>query len=676
MMENYDCSKRRARQRNNVYGNDSMDLRIHNRAVLATLHPNVLIRDKAHEGKGGADSRMILPTKRDYAKIPEFLRGEWPKPWPEIVLFEDAQADVLRLQDAPWCVVDTEYHVERGNELYQVGLYAPGGQVIIWDKYAEGAAPVEVVKAAVRELAKRTRLVFQHGPADIPVLGLPDDIEHEDTVLMHACCYSEWRHGLEFLESLHGQHPRAKHLGPGSYEYLRGDVVTTALVYSDLDRELNADPASRRIYEQYEKPLTPVILDFRRRGLRVDRDLAARKRVEYTEKIAVAQAIAEAYCGYPINLDSGLQLVRWLQREAAFGKRPKRTKTGRISLGADVLAELRDKYMVRDDDEPFTREYLLARIEGDAHPLLEARAGYIKSRQMLSTFIEPLIEKERIYPNFLPFAQANYRWSTTEPNVAQFPSDLLKLLIPDPDETWLKFDWDGAEARFMAMLAGDEQMLEVLEKGYDFHTLNLCEAMGYPMPPNLVDPHRSPESAEWRALLKWEGKEDPRRTFTKRLIFRLFYGGMAETAPKVPGADALRAKIQAVTGTPFHKKALVEMSKEWIRKHPAVVAFWRARERDARETMTVRTPYGNKRVLFDRDLKRRYRAAYDFPLQGSVSMLMNEMVIALWRATKDEGGRLCYTRHDSITWGLPSQRLVSVRSSLEELVQQIGRAHV
>lgn len=629
-----------------------MNLKTTTLPVLATLDISTLVRDSSKRNATAPNSAMRLPTLRDFARANEFIRGEYPLPWPTMrSLGRHAYDD---LADAPFVVVDTEYEPET-KRVYQVGLYGPGTLVWIWDENDPYTVSRDDMLAIVKTLAETTTLVVQHAPADLPVLHLDyDECKRiEDTVLAHSALWSEWKHNLRFLVSMYGKHEPVKHLGPGSWEYLRGDVVETANVWTGISKELNADILSKNVYERYLRPLTPIIIDANRRGIRVNTPEVERLDAIYQSKIRDAERVAEAYVGYPILLD-GPQLVRYLTTiEDVFGEtriRPSKTKGGNVALDKDVVATLRDAYLPRDEDEELSLENTLSRIARGGHPLLEARAFFIESRQRRSAYIVPLLGKSRIYPTFLPFAQATGRWSTIDPPLAQLPSDLRTLIRPDDDESWIEFDWNNIEAFIMAYESNDPILLEALTKGYDLHTINVCDLFGYPYPTNLRDPHTSKEDTEWRRLYRWEGKDDVRRVFAKRFMFRLFYGGKPEGAPSIPGADLL---------VPFglDKKSLVSAAKAWIRKHPAITRYWKTIEYDATHKGIARTAFGRRRVLLEWDFERRIRQAYDQPMQGLVSDIMNETLILLWNATKERGGRLIYTMHDSVKWGVKTKYL-------------------
>jgi DNA polymerase I-like protein with 3'-5' exonuclease and polymerase domains len=579
------------------------------------------------------------------------------------------------LKAAPFVVLDTEYDPET-KRVYQVGLYGPGTLVWIWDEDDPKACSREAMLRFVQRLSHEMTIVVQHAPADLPVMGIDFDTAYriEDTVLADSALWSEWQHNLRFLISRYGKHERVKQLGPGSWEYLRGDVVETANVWMELSKELDADPLTKNVYERYLRPLTPVIINANRRDIRVHTEQVEEYDRLYTMKIRDAERIAEAYVGYPINLD-GPQLVTYLTTvEDVFAEtkiRTKKTKGGNVAFDKDVVAALRDAYLPRDDDEELSIENVLSRMQRGGHPLLEARAFFIESRQRHSSYIAPLLGRSRICPTFLPFAQATGRWSTIDPPLAQLPSDLRHIIRPDDGEAWVEFDWNNIEAFIMAYESNDPILLDALTNGYDLHTINVCDLFGYPYPPNLRDPHTCVhlefsnvcDNCRWRVTHKWEGKDDVRRVFAKRFMFRLFYGGKPEGAPSIPGADLLAA-------FGLDKKALVHAAHQWVRKHPKITQYWKTIEYEATHKGIVRTAFGRRRVLFEWDFARRIRQAYDEPMQGAVSDIMNKTIIDLWRVTHRVGGRLIYTMHDSIKWGIPAHLVDEYLPIIKEIVEQ------
>ncbi len=86
---------------------------------------------------------LAMANRLDWRKVPRFLEGTWPEPWPKChLLGEDEKADVWWWKlafKANYCVVDVETEqLPDGRftgRIIQVGLYpVPTAKPCIWDR--------------------------------------------------------------------------------------------------------------------------------------------------------------------------------------------------------------------------------------------------------------------------------------------------------------------------------------------------------------------------------------------------------------------------------------------------------------------------------------------------------------------------------------------------------------
>jgi len=244
---------------------------------------------------------------------------------------------------------------------------------------------------------------------------------------------------------------------------------------------------------------------------------------------------------------------------------------------------------------------------------------------------------ERVYPEIQIHAQASGRHSTVNPPLATTPKDLRNLYLPDVGCVWFCYDWDQEELRILACEAGDEVLIRSFQQRLDIHTQNTCEIFAYPYPPNLVDPHTSPECASWRLIYDWQGKDDRRRRFGKRRVFKLVYRG--EVNSYTPGAAEL--------GLDKQKLALV--SNRWLLAHPTIPSYWRAIDKlvaDQRKGF-VRTWAGRRRPLSALGPKAGREAA-NHPMQGGGVDIYNLTLIQVSEEVKCVD--FAYGMHDSHKW--------------------------
>jgi hypothetical protein len=233
--------------------------------------------------------------------------------------------------------------------------------------------------------------------------GVPIDAYKElhDTISMHHILWAEFPHNLEFIQSVYSRYPKAKHLGVGDYGYLVGDVVGTGEVYETLLDELSKDKASWKLYDFELQPLQPRIMRTMEHGFAVDADFLEESLEWLPTHTAHAEALAEAYCGFPISLNSAPKLRIILEEvEDIYGEAKKRaghtipkkiTEGGETSFDKDSVDALRQVWLPIDQDQELTPELVEERIAQGAHPLLEAKALHGKARVYLANYIKPLL---------------------------------------------------------------------------------------------------------------------------------------------------------------------------------------------------------------------------------------------------------------------------------------------
>jgi len=193
--------------------------------VLATVHLAALNREH----------RLTVPTMADWTKIPLFLKGEWPKPFPEVLNIATAnwgrvESFFYRLDELKGgtrLVIDTEYN-KTTKVMWLFGLYYEGAEFVLqmpWLSKEVNSWQRAQVISHLRRVLQFTPALMQNALADVPVfrrnleIDWDDFCRIDDCMQAHATLYVEYDHDLGFLDSMHGRHNRVKHLfkvDPGS----------------------------------------------------------------------------------------------------------------------------------------------------------------------------------------------------------------------------------------------------------------------------------------------------------------------------------------------------------------------------------------------------------------------------------------------------------------------------
>lgn len=270
---------------------------------------------------------------------------------------------------------------------------------------------------------------------------------------------------------------------------------------------------------------------------------------------------------------------------------------------------------------------------------------------------------ERVYPNFLLHAQATGRWSITDPPLAQLPVDLRGIVRPDPGMVLIGHDWDQIELRLQGSLANDRPLLDAFRNQWDVHTLNCCDVFRLPYPAYRVDPHGSPDDAEWRETLRWNGKDDDRRVFCKRFVYRLIYRGDPKYAGDIPGAKTLG----------LDGPRLVEASNNWLLPHGAIREYWNRIDAQVKRVGYTETWTGRKRRYMsigpDRIIPSGvFREAANFPMQGGVADIHNLTIIEVSQTCPYT--HYFYSMHDSMWFEVPVEREAEAWVDYKRIVTQ------
>lgn len=568
-----------------------------------------------------------------------------------------------------------------------------GGSVIQFDarsatshSYSEFARNLRsLIAGALRDSAgRRPVVVFHNAIADIPVLEQAFGIRYEDyaqvedTMLAHAVLWCELPHDLEFLASYYGKYGKFKHLRMADellYNY--GDVVDTAAVYDAMVEGFRRDRLAEGVYREQSLKLIPILLDARKRGIRVNKRRVLEVFAQYHSLAGQVERIAQAASGYALNLKSGDQVRDYLYNERRYPVQINKA-TKRPSTDDDAIAKLRNTVSVpfdpdkeislsTDDDRHYS---ILGRIQAGADAVLEARVLYAQTFHVLNNYILGLCKGvygeqnaakkkrarehywkvgiteddivDRVYPNFAIHAQKTGRWSTTGPPLAQLPADLRDIICPDEDEVCISWDWKAVEPRVLQALCGSRLLKKTFDDNFDLHTWTVCFMFGYEYPSNLVDPHKNPADAAWRAKYNWKGKDDPRRVFAKQGRYEMWYGGS--------GANAAQSAAQFGLDPKLLKAALNRL----LSSDPDYYAWKIRTEAEVARTAVVRTFMGRPRRFLSKGDARR-REGLDQPMQGAVSDIFNTTIVLL--AQKFPALRWGWGMHDSQKWYVKAESL-------------------
>ena len=408
--------------------------------------------------------------------------------------------------------------------------------------------------------------------------------------------------------------------------YAAEDADVTLRLHQTLWPKLEAQPTLKKVFEEIEMPLVPVLLDMEHTGVYIDVAMLKQQSTEITKTLAKLQEKARELAGGPFNLDSPKQLQVILFEKMQLPVLRK-TPGGQPSTAEDVLEEL-------------AGQYELPRV------ILEYRS----LNKLKSTYTDKLPEEVnpktgRVHTSYHQAVAATGRLSSMDPNLQNIPvrteegRRIRQAFVAPKGCVMLAADYSQIELRIMAHLSGDAGLLKAFEQGQDIHRATAAEVFA----------------------LKPDEVSDERRRAAKAINFGLIYGMSAFGLAKQLGID--RGDAQ-------------EYVDLYFARYPGVKRFMDNTRLQAREQGYVETVFGRR--LYLPDIKaanpqlRQYaeRTAINAPMQGTAADIIKRAMISVhaWLKSSGASARMVMQVHDELVFEVEQAALTAVQKVVPKLM--------
>ena len=409
--------------------------------------------------------------------------------------------------------------------------------------------------------------------------------------------------------------------------YAAEDADITLRLHETLWDKLGKIEPLRRIYEDIEQPLVPVLLSMEETGVLVDPDMLKRQSGALAKTMAGLEAKAHELAGGPFNLGSPKQLQEILfEREGlpVIRKTPK----GQPSTAEDVLQELAQDYELPRVIIDYRGVSKLKSTYTDKLPLQIARAT------------------GRIHTSYHQAVAATGRLSSTDPNLQNIPirtpegRRIRQAFVAPEGHVLLAADYSQIELRIMAHLSSDRGLLKAFASEQDIHRATAAEVFDTPLDEVSVDQRRS----------------------AKAINFGLMYGMSAFGLAKQ--LDVPRGEAQQYIDLYFDR-------------YPGVRDYMERIREQARERGYVETVFGRRLYLPEinsRNVQRRQyaeRSAINAPMQGTAADIIKRAMIAVqaWLESGNGNARMIMQVHDELVFEVPETGVDEVRLQVVELMR-------
>jgi DNA polymerase-1 len=381
----------------------------------------------------------------------------------------------------------------------------------------------------------------------------------------------------------------------------------------------------KRIYDEMERPLVPVLALMERHGIRVDPGRLEAFGKELERQLDDLTREIWTLAGEEFTIASPKQLATILFEKLKLPAM-RRTKTG-YSTDADVLTEL-------SLGHPLPGKVLehrtLAKLKGTYADALPALVNPVTGR---------------IHTTFNQLVAATGRLSSQDPNLMNIPirtelgRRIRAAFIPEDGWRFVAADYSQIELRILAHLSGEGGIIESFQRGEDIHTRTACEV--FKVAPETVT--------------------SLQRTIAKSANYAILYGVSAfglSQATKIDQKEAQRY-ISAYFAT-----------------HPLVRAFIDKTLAEGRERGHVTTLLGRRRYLPDlrsnNPVARNAaeRMAMNAPVQGTASDMIKIAMVRVHEALAGRGlrARMLLQVHDELLFEAPPDEVPAVEALAREIM--------
>ena len=407
-------------------------------------------------------------------------------------------------------------------------------------------------------------------------------------------------------------------------EYSAEDADVTLRLHEVLWPQISTQPVLKKLYEEIEQPLVPVLTRMEERGVLLDRQMLRTQSGELAKRLMEVLAEAHKEAGAPFNLDSPKQLCNILFEKMQLPV-VRKTPTGQPSTAEDVLEELAESYR-------------LPKL------ILEHRS----LSKLKSTYTDKLPEQisartGRVHTSYHQAVAATGRLSSQDPNLQNIPirtpegRRIRQAFIAPPGYVLLAADYSQIELRIMAHLSGDEGLLSAFASDKDIHQATASEVFGVPLDSVNADQRRS----------------------AKAINFGLIYGmssfGLAKQLAIPRGAAQQYIDL-------------------YFARYPGVKRYMEETRARAKSQGYVETVFGRRLYLPDINARNKQfqqaaeRAAINAPMQGTAADIIKRAMIAVdaWCEERPRGARLIMQVHDELVLEVESPCLQEVTAVVRE----------
>lgn len=446
------------------------------------------------------------------------------------------------------------------------------------------------------------------------------------------------------------------------FTYMRAEDLAAQLAATTLPTDVVPELKTLAdYYEVIEVPLTKSLWGMERAGFAVDKDWVKSIDIPMRDGIAAAEKTLREIVGYNFNPKSAADLVSILYDKSQFGLKPIKYTDGGSGEPKPTTDEATLKLLkLRLDTDSPQFKFIDALL---AHKrLVKLHGTYVKN-------IDKVIASDgRVHCRINQSGARTSRFSSSDPNMQNIPvrNDPYKIrgcFVADPGTYLIDFDYPQIEFRIAAALAGEDDMIEAIKKGWDIHTANAANM------------YKSDARVSYEAIMEARRKKDAKESISDIDKFLLSRRDGAKTV----GLGVLYGEGAAKMAQELKisKQEAEELRDTFFRTYPNIANHIEYMHAYAHATEHTHTMLGRMRRLHRINnlynsglVAAEERQAYNSLIQGSGAEMMK---LALLRIDNNPdfralGGRLILTVHDELIARAPKDTARDVAAIMKEMM--------
>jgi DNA polymerase-1 len=409
--------------------------------------------------------------------------------------------------------------------------------------------------------------------------------------------------------------------------YAAEDADITLRLHQTLWPRVAAEPTLKKVFEDIELPLVPVLSRIERTGALVDDTLLFQQSQELSARLGELETEAWELAGQQFNLASPKQLGEILFEKLQIPIL-KKTAKGAPSTKEEVLQEL-------------ALDYPLPKVLLEHRGLAKLKSTYTDK---LPTMINSVTG--RIHTSYHQSGTATGRLSSSDPNLQNIPvrsaegRRVRQAFIAAPGCKLVAADYSQIELRIMAHLSEDPSLLAAFSAGQDIHRATAAEVFGVENDEVTTDQRRS----------------------AKAINFGLIYG---------MSAFGLARQLN------INRKQAAEYIELYFTRYPGVQNYMNNIRHTAAENGFVETVFGRRLYLPEinasNGMRRQAaeRTAINAPMQGTAADIIKLAMINVhnWLEGSDLTSKIIMQVHDELVLEVPESEMDEVKKGLNDLME-------